>query len=226
MQDYANAILAGANNNNLAPTSSPIIQDTARLAAISGANASKFAADQIGATGNALAGTADNQADQNMAGIKMALLKEQEKEAEAKRMLDPGNYKQVENGKGGYDFVDPNGKKITVDTYAKITGKNRADLLSDSQDPEDVAFVNDYKNLQDVLEATVNKDKAKLEEYYKNQPDLRNMKPQDLINRFKSYYGGYFTDQRTQRKTSKSNAFASMDAASGNNAYGSDENFN
>lgn len=219
MQDYAQAILANANNNNLAPTASPIVPDAARLGAISGANASKFARALTDTTAAAAGGMAGNQADLAATSIQGEIQKSKQRQQEIADSIDPSKYQQVENANGGYDFIDPKGQKITVDQYARVTGKNRAALLKDSSDPSDVQFRNDYNNLQDLLQATLDKDKTKLDEYYKNQPELKGMKPADLINRFKTFYKGYFGGQAQSYGAPQ---FTSLDAAAGNNAGLSD----
>lgn len=217
MQPFAQAILANATNNNLAPTTSPIVTDAARLGAISGANASKFAENLTASSAAGLGGAAQNQADLNLNAIKGQLQESQARQEDAKRMISPDNYQQVSNGNGGYDFLDPNGQKITIQQFAKVTGKSPDSLLTHSTDPTDVAFRSDYNNLQDLLTAVANKDSKSLDEFYKNQPDLKSMKPSDLINRFKAYYPGYFSST-PQPAATNTGAFASLAAAAGNNA--------
>lgn len=219
MQPFAQAVLANATNNNLAPTSSPIVTDPGRLAAISGANASKYAANLTESSATGMAGMGQNQADLHLNAIKGQIQQSQVRQEEAKRMVDPNNYRQVDNGKGGFDFYDPNGGKITAQAYSKVTGTAMDRILLHSTDPKDVAFRSDYNNLQDILTAAANKDQKALGEYYKNQPELEHMKPTDLINRFKAYYPGYFSsDTNVPRSTQDSGAFASEKAASGNNS--------
>lgn len=220
MDDYAKAILAGATNNNLAPTSSPIATDPQMLKNISSANASKFSQALTASSANALGGAAGNQADLADNALRIRMEDAKQRQQEAERLMDPKQYQQKENDVGGFDFFDPNGKKITIEQYAKVTGKNRAELLSDSQDPTDVQFRNDYKNLQEVLEATLNKDTDKLEAYYQNQPELKGMKPDDLLKRFRAYYPGYFTQAPSNRQgfPGAGAAFSSSGAAAGNAA--------
>lgn len=224
MQPYAQAILANATNNGLAPTTSPIVTDPARLGAISGANAAKYAQNLTASTVNAAGGMAGNQADLNANAIQAEIQASKQRQQELKDSIDPSKYQQVENKAGGYDFYDPKGNKITVDQYAKVTGQNRAAVLKDSQDPSDIQFRNDYNNLQDLLQATMDNDKTKLDEYYKNQPGLKNMKPAELIDKFKSYYKGYFGGQA---QGYGGQLYSSLDAAAGNNeALGASDSFN
>ena len=132
--------------------------------------------------------------DQGNAPLQAEIQRSKQRANEIQDMMDPGKYQQKDNGKGGYDFYNPKGEKITIDEYSRVTGQNRAKILSDSQDPMDIQFRNDYNNLQDLLQAVVNGDKETVNSYAKqNGIDIARMKPAELINRFKAYYPGYFT---------------------------------
>lgn len=193
LSPFRNAILQ-ASQGNPVPMQSPIVTDPARLAAISGSNEAAFRGALNGASANALAGGAANNADQNAAALQAEIQRSKQRANEIQDMMDPGKYQQKDNGKGGYDFYNPKGEKITIDEYSRVTGQNRAKILSDSQDPMDIQFRNDYNNLQDLLQAVVNGDKETVNSYAKqNGIDIARMKPAELINRFKAYYPGYFT---------------------------------
>lgn len=109
-------------------------------------------------------------------------------------MLDPSKYKQVPISDGGYKFLAPNGQEISANDYSRITGKSLDNILTDSQNPIDMGFKNDYKNLQDFLSAVQNKDTAQVDATIKAQPELDKYRNdlQGLIQRFKDHYPTVF----------------------------------
>lgn len=66
-------------------------------------------------------------------------------------LSDPSNYQQVARPDGGYGFYDASGKEISAQDYAAATGKSVPDVLRNSQNPIDIGFQKDYKDLQDYI---------------------------------------------------------------------------
>lgn len=83
--------------------------------------------------------------------------------AEAAAENDPSKYKQVLTQDGGYKFYDAQGNEISASLYAAARNESPADVLKNSYNPIDRAFIEDYKSLrtyyQDRLDAH-NGDKA------------------------------------------------------------------
>lgn len=69
-----------------------------------------------------------------------------------KDLQDPSKYTQVAKADGGYAFYDPLGNEISASQYASITNKSPADVLKNSQNPIDKAFVQDYNQLQSYIQ--------------------------------------------------------------------------
>lgn len=97
----------------------------------------------------------------------------QQKISSLQDQLDPSKYYKVRKSDGGFDFFDPTGKKIDVSTYASRTGQNRDSILKDSDNPIDQEFVNDYSNMQDLVNASNNRDLSTVQAYADNNPDLK-----------------------------------------------------
>lgn len=77
-----------------------------------------------------------------------------------KDVQDPSKYQQVSTGDGGYKFYDPLGNEISASEYASITNKSPADILKNSTNPIDKAFVQDYSQLESYIQ---NKQNAKVD---------------------------------------------------------------
>lgn len=117
--------------------------------------------------------------------------KEKQREFDVKQQMEKASgkgYTRVPKEDGGYGFFDSEGNEISAYEYARATGKSALDVLSDSENPIDIGFREDYQNLQEFLQAAVNKDTQALEEFYSLQPSLRNMAPADVLKRFKAAY--------------------------------------
>lgn len=104
------------------------------------------------------------------------------------RRLDPGNYERKRKDDGGFAFYDPDGKEIDIATYAKVTGRRRADILSDSENPLDLKYLADYQDTLGVINAINTGDVAALQEYSAAQPALKGMTPDELLKRLMKQY--------------------------------------
>lgn len=115
---------------------------------------------------------------------------------------DPSKYQQVPTKDGGYKFYDPSGKEISAFDYARVTGQSPDKVLSQSLNPIDIGFTQDYKQLQDYLNAKANsKNDANSAQVAKNIEDivkknqgvnLAKMNINDVIDRFKQAYPTVF----------------------------------
>ena len=134
---------------------------------------------------------------------------EEEKAAEAARQaqmqaiqdkLNPAKYRAAKDREdGGYSFYDPDGNQIGIDRYAAVTGRNPAEILSDSDNPFDLQFVNDYKNTRQVIEAAQNGDTDTLDTFKASNGDVGKMTPEELmrqlIKKYPHIYGnGQYKD--------------------------------
>lgn len=113
--------------------------------------------------------------------------------------VDPKNFRKVQKEDGGYDFFDGAGHKISIQQYAQATGQRPTKILSDSENSLDRQYLADYKNLNELLNATAQNDTKKLESMYKENPGLKDsiqgLKPDDLIRQFRQAYPNiYQTD--------------------------------
>lgn len=111
-------------------------------------------------------------------------------------LADINNYKFVQKPDGGYDFYDPAGQQVDIATLANRTGAKPADVLKDSQNPIDIQYRNDYKNLQDYVNAVLSKDTAKIKAYQKAEPALQQYTDKGgvhkLIEQFQQSYERYY----------------------------------
>lgn len=122
--------------------------------------------------------------------------------ANQKAMLDPSKYQQVPLSDGGYKFLAPNGQEISAAQFSQITGQSPDKVLSQSQNPIDIGFVNDYKNLQSYINSKLNsknddtaaQNAQQIEAIVKKTQgvDLSKMNIQDVIDRFKQAYPTVF----------------------------------
>ena len=96
--------------------------------------------------------------------------------------LDPSKYQKIRKSDGGFDFKDPNGNNIDVNTYAKITGQRVVDVLKDSENPVDQEYVNDWSNMNTLMQAMYNGDTDTVNSFISQNPQLKGETPQDLMN--------------------------------------------
>lgn len=108
------------------------------------------------------------------------------------------NYQKVKRPDGGFGFYDGDGNEISAYDYANATGKKPSEVLTDSENPIDIGYLQDYRNLQDYMEAKFNSKgntksaaKAKqIEATIKKNfgVDVGKMNPSVLIDKFKQAY--------------------------------------
>lgn len=116
------------------------------------------------------------------------------KQKEAKK----SNYQKVKRDDGGFGFYDGEGNEISAADYAYALGKKPSEVLSDSENPIDHGYLQDYKNLQDYIEAKLNSksntkaaNRAKaIEKQIRSTTNINvsKMKPDEIIAMFKKAY--------------------------------------
>lgn len=97
-------------------------------------------------TTGAAANASVNQAQIDVAAAKAA--------AAAKN--DPSKYQKVQTQDGGYKFYGPDGKEVSAIDYARVNNTTPDKVLADSQNPIDLAFQQDYQQLQNYFSAKLN----------------------------------------------------------------------
>lgn len=139
------------------------------------ADSMKGALSQGLAGGGSLAGQRSQEADAaDSAARSAAMQRLQDK-------LDPSKYRTVRKDDGGFDFLDPEGNKIDISTYAKVTGQRLVDILKDSENPIDQAYINDWSNMNTLAQAMYNNDGETVTSFIEQNKNLKGMKPQDLM---------------------------------------------
>lgn len=151
-----------------------------------------------GATGAAAGVASDIAAAQRAAAAKA--------EAEAKQKAadeaDINKYRFVQKPDGGYDFFAPDGQQVDIATLSQKTGVKPVDILfnsklgTDSQNPIDIQYAEDQKNLNDYIRAKLSNNKTKVQGYEAAKPELSQYQGQGgahkLITDFQGYYQRYY----------------------------------
>lgn len=122
-------------------------------------------------------------------------------EAAAKKresaFADPSKWQRVQRADGGYGFYDPDGKEVSAIQYAQVVKKRPSDVLSDSQNPIDIQYIQDSKNLAAYYKAKANSNDPKqkaiaqqIEKQVKDtyKIDLAKTNHQEILNAFYSNY--------------------------------------
>lgn len=109
-----------------------------------------------------------------------------------------GKYQKIPKSDGGFSFVDPDGNEISAAEYAAATGTTAADVLKDSQNPIDRAYLLDAKQLNNYINDKLNAKndsqarsraqavETQVRKLYKIP--LHQQTPDSLINAFVSAY--------------------------------------
>ena len=103
-------------------------------------------------------------------------------EARLKERMNPANFRKERKADGGFAFFDPDGKEISINDYASVTGQRRAEILSDSENPVDQEYINDYNNMNELAQAFYNNDQATIKSFTDANPELAGRKPADLMS--------------------------------------------
>lgn len=114
---------------------------------------------------------------------------------EIQKLQDPKNYTFKPSPDGGLNFFDPLGKPITIGQYVKVTGDDPASILKNSNSSQDLQYVHDYNQLQDLVNSSLQgktayeKQLQTLEEQYPGIKDsLKGIPTQQLIQAFQGHY--------------------------------------
>lgn len=73
-----------------------------------------------------------------------------------KDLQDPSKYQQVQTQDGGFKFYDPLGNEISAADFAAVNNTTPNEVLKHSQNPIDVAFQQDFTQLQDYIRNKAN----------------------------------------------------------------------
>lgn len=176
----------------------------ATLGMSSDINAAYQSAEQLPQSNAVMQAGGYNDAAQveNAKAAKRAALEAQAQKAAD--MADPSKYQMLPKDDGGYQFVAPNGKEISAYDYSRITGSPIDSILKDSQNPIDIGFVQDFSNLQNFMQAVLNKDKETVDSIVSQNKELENYRNDipGLLKRFRQAYptvfgGGGFQGRNT-----------------------------
>jgi hypothetical protein len=149
------------------------------------------------------AGILANQATQEV---------ENQKKAEAAKK-DKGKYQRVKKSDGGFAFYDSEGNEISAYDYANATGTIPSDVLADSENPIDSGYKQDYKSLQEYINAKLNSQydseaattAKQIEDQVKEKMgiDLARLTPEQVISRFKEAYPTVYGKNKNTAFSSK-----------------------
>lgn len=114
-----------------------------------------------------------------------------------KDLQDPGKYQRVKKQDGGFAFLAPDGTEVSAYDYANIVGTTPDKALQDSENPIDLGFQEDYKNLQEYISAKLNSNhdeesKAVAQGIEEQVPGLAGMDIAEVIKKFKEAYPTVF----------------------------------
>ena len=90
---------------------------------------------------------------QDQTSVENAKRAASEAQARAAAFSDAKNYTIITTDGGGLKFYGPDGHQVTAAQYANNTGQKLTDVLKDSQDPIDIRYIQDQKNLTSYLQA-------------------------------------------------------------------------
>jgi hypothetical protein len=124
------------------------------------------------------------------------IVKQREAAASAKK--SKAKYRRIKRSDGGFGFYDPDGNEISAHDYAAATDSTPSQVLSDSENPIDIGYQQDYKNLQEYINNKLNakhdqeaNDAAVATEQQVKKAygvDLGKLTPSQLIDKFKEQY--------------------------------------
>lgn len=153
-------------------------------------------------------GLVSQQAQAGSQQDQVVIDRQEEAARREQEMQDPRNYQIVRTPTGGMRFIDPSGNEVTVRDYARVSGQTPAEVLEQSQDPQDQQFVEDYKNMQTTINALYNEDAGALQQMrardpegfsvlqeYTNQHGNLSDAADAMMGDFMNYYGDYYGRQ-------------------------------
>ena len=215
LKKFSQAVLSGIQGGNTsAGTGNAIVDNFAR------SSFGDVLARPAAGVGNIAGEAADQEA-------KAAEAARQAKMQEIQDKLDPSKYRVARKEDGGFDFFDPAGNPIDVAKYAAVTGKTPAQILSQSDNPFDRQYVNDYNNTRDIVTAIQNGDSDTLNAFKAENSDIGKMTPEELmkqlIKKYPHIYGhGQYGDSYGQSNNKPLLRFNTGLSTSGGGAAGGD----
>lgn len=191
------------------PPTAPLNNQTALQSAQAGSAAIQDPNNPLGSTlqpqlsaikdvtyGNLQTGAAASAAV-NQAQIQVAAEK-----AAAAAKNDPSKYQKIQTQDGGYKFYGPDGKEVSAIDYARVNNTTPDKVLADSQNPIDIAFQQDYNQLQKYFSDKLNSktdttaatEAANIEKKVKDEYgiDLASQNHQQVVQSFMQAYPTIF----------------------------------
>ena len=116
---------------------------------------------QLPQSSGAVSAGANIAADQ-VAAAKRAAAEAKQREQD---LADPSKYRAVQKEDGGYDFFAPDGSQVDIATLTQRTQTKATDWIKDSQNPIDIQYLEDQKNVNGFINAILTKDQDKINKY-------------------------------------------------------------
>lgn len=151
-------------------------------------------------TSGALTNESLNQAQDQIEAQRAAKAAAEHAAALAKQkqedMSDPKKYRQVKKDDGGYDFFDPEGNQVDIATLTSRTQTKAGDWLSDSENPIDMQYLAESKNLNEYINAKLSRNTKVSDAYEEANPELKKYQGKggvhQLADAFKKRYERYY----------------------------------
>ncbi len=154
---------------------------------------SSFQLPQSAGAAGAAAGIAgDIAAQQRAAAARAAAMAKQKTDD----LSDPKKYRAVKKQDGGYDFFDPDGKQVDIATLTSRTQTKPADWVGDSDNPIDIQYLEESKNLNKYIRAKLSGNQKAYSAFEEANPELKKYQGKGgvdkLVNTFKQSYERYY----------------------------------
>lgn len=109
---------------------------------------------------------------------------------------DPKSYSKVKKADGGFDFFDSKGNQIDIATLAQKTQTKPTDWIDDSENPIDIQYREQKKNLDKYIAAKIGGNKKVADAYETSDPALKQYQgvggahqlAMDFAKAFQRYY--------------------------------------
>lgn len=157
---------------------------------------SSFQLPQSQAATVGAAGVAGDIMEQRRAAAAAAARAAAEAKAKEEDLADPKKYRRVKKSDGGYDFFAPDGSQVDIATLTQRTQTKARDWVDDSENPIDIQYLEESKNLNDYIKAKLTKNEKVYQAYEEANPELKQYQDKGgvdrLINQFKQRYERYY----------------------------------
>lgn len=168
---------------------------------------------------------AANIAQQQVAASKRAAAEAKQREQD---LADPSKYRVVQKEDGGYDFFAPDGSQVDIATLTQRTGTKPEYWLKDSQNPIDIQYIQDKKNLEKFMNALITKDQKTIQDFTNNDEKLKSYTADqggvhNLLQQFEQTYQRYYVPRSVSPQAWGVNPGAPVvPAAQSGSSYGVD----